>query len=149
MNEADILYDCINGEIDDERVLDWVNKLHTLADPNADRIRKLERELKDRIGSAQVVSEGYARQKTEIQELKNQVAQTELFESMALKKVLQLESQLAESVAKSEIEAIFSKPRESECPFPCAADNEDCQTWDSGYCACLDDFEKLLTSHKE
>lgn len=56
-----------------------------------------------------------------------------------------LSEQLAESVPKSEIERVFNTPREQERPFPCVADNEDCQIWGSGYAACLSEFEKLLS----
>lgn len=49
MNEADILSGCILDIVDDENAARLVHKLHDLADPNADRIRDLEKQLAESV----------------------------------------------------------------------------------------------------
>jgi len=98
MNEADILYDCIVSEIDDAHILDWVDKLCLLADPNAERIRELEKQLD--VANNTIADFNFA---------KDTLAEDNLG---FMNDIDKLEKQLAKSVPKSEIWKILS-PKES------------------------------------
>lgn len=45
MTKADILYDCLSMEMVDPKQMSWLTELYELSDPQADKIRSLEKEI--------------------------------------------------------------------------------------------------------